>query len=116
MSVWGGILNRFRRWHPPVGNDRAADDWRTGDLAVCITGGSWTHLWSGMRVDGPKEGELLRVVAVGFGMGHHALTFHGGGSWWTAVCFRKVRPNNREACDPRFAQLIRKHSREGVDA
>lgn len=107
------LINRLRRpkWVPPIGPRRADDDWQTGDLAECVDGGSaWIRLRDGCPVSyGPKRGDIMRGIGVGMSeFGFQALALEGTGEWWVAECFRKIRPLNREACKPAFADLMKR--------
>lgn len=123
MSGHGGILGFIHRmfgrepkYVPPIGNGFEHDDWRVGDLAECVRTGDWYRIADGQPMTGPRFGQILRVAGIGMTGGWHWLAFEGVEQLFTAECFLKIRPNQREACTPAFAQLIRKHSREGVDA
>lgn len=116
MSRLGGIINRLR-CRLALSARRATDDWQAGDLAVCIDTRLWIDLATGCNVPGPKNGDLMRVAAIKLAHGAVFLKFIGiPNEWFAASSFLKVRPEQREACTPAFAQLLRKHSREGVDA
>lgn len=123
MSLWGGIFNRIgqafgrkAKWVPVSGNGLEHDDWRVGDLAQCVAKGVWQRVSNGQTAGGPIYGQILRVTHVGMCEGWHFLGFEGVAEFYVAECFLKIRPNQCDACTPAFAQLIRKHSREGVDA
>lgn len=117
MSLRTIISRAFgRQWVPPLGDGRAADDWRVGDLAVCIVPSYvWTNFRTGHRCGGPDAGVVLRVAAVEIREGWHVLGFPGNLEWWTAECFRRVDPRQREACKPAFADQM-KRLRPVVDA
>lgn len=94
------------------------DDWQVGDLAVSVgpTGkpGSWT------AKGGPRKGSIQRVADLVVGHGWTALLFDGypAPHWtrgWNANCFRKVRPDEQQACEPEFVQLL-KRSEQKVSA
>ena len=114
-----GIVNRLigrkPKWVPPMGSGKEHDDWRVGDLATCRAKGQWHRLESGQACNGPRFGDLLRVSNVGMSQGWHWLEFEGVGDAWTAECFRKIRPNQRQACTEGF-KLRMKGLRPKVDA
>jgi hypothetical protein len=109
MSIRGFIdrLTGKSKWVPPQGNGLEHDDWQRGDLAVRIAKGEWYGLEDGRRVAGPEFGELLRVSCVRMDQGWHILAFEGTAHFWTAECFRKVRPQQREACDQSFIRKMK---------
>lgn len=103
-------------YQPKRGNGRATDDWQSGDLAKCVRSGPWQRMCDGQLVDyGPRMCQILRVCAVTMTEGHHALAFHGLRDLWTAENFRKIRPNNRDACTITFKRQM-KDCRPRVDA
>ena len=74
-------------------------DWARGDLALCVRGGTWMRRHTGViHSDGPKTGDILRVVSV---LVNYGLQF----SEYPNLCgpeflrgfnpsrFRKIRPS-----------------------
>jgi hypothetical protein len=100
-------LGRKPKWQAPTCNGLEHDDWRIGDLAQCTMRGEWHRLIDGQPVDGPRFGQVLRVSAVGMFNGWHGLEFEAFGGTWVAEAFLKIRPQQREACTPEFACMIK---------
>jgi hypothetical protein len=97
------------RWRP-------LDDWLSGDLAECISGGPWERVTDGQPVEhGPRMCQIFRVAEVVVQDGHLALAFDGLDDLWLADYFRKIRPNQRQACAPWFKAKM-KRLRPTVDA
>lgn len=90
------------------------DDWQAGDLAECLES-RWLIVSTGDKCEGPSLGQILRVEAVDEADGLKGLAFEGLNYWWAAACFRKIRPQQREACSPAFADKM-KRLRPMVDA
>ena len=93
-------------------------DWQVGDLAVCVNRKrihcGHTDIHNGDFL--PEGNSALRVVAVG-----RARTYTGtaarcgcveltleNGSAGVASRFRKIRPDEHEACEPEFVTLLKK--------
>lgn len=90
------------------------EDWRVGDLAVCLYG-NWAHALS----DDPARGEINRVSFVCDGVDHSGrIRTYGLGfvdksqsHAWATTCFRKVRPDTTEA-EEEFTALIKRPVRQ----
>lgn len=91
---------------PPPERGPINEDCQAGDLAVCISDGSWYP-----ACDGPKKDQTYLVVQVVPGHyqnGHPAWGLglrEYPGFWWEAQSFRKVRPVHK-ACDADFRERI----------
>ena len=88
-------------------------DWQIGDLAVCIEGGDW---FSFEKQDfdgiGPELGSVHKVTFVSIQHGGVALDFaEWPDEWFWADAFRKIRPDEHEACEPEFVTLIKRAKR-----
>lgn len=104
------FIDRLRgapKWDAPEGNGLEHDDWRVGDLAECATSKEWIRHMDGCVVDGPRKGLLLRVCDVSMIDNWHCLAFEGWDHWWTAECFLKIRPSQRQACQPWFKRMVK---------
>ena len=89
-----------------------SDDWQVGDLAVCIKSGQWAHIVGGMASSGPAYGEIRAVRRVGQWRSYIVLWLEGYdgdcvNEAFTAVRFRKVRPDN-EPCEEEFVTLLKR--------
>jgi hypothetical protein len=90
-------------------------DWAVGDLAVCVNNEALP--WSS-NADYRKlvVGQVYRVS----GLRPHPITLglHVSGidSVWGLSCdrFRKIRPDEREACEPEFVTLLQRIKRKEV--
>jgi len=109
--IWPFRRRKKQKPLPPIN-----EDWRAGDLAECIKGGSWPP-----GIAGPAAGQICRVTDVIAGRltvsGDPAfgLSLFGFMHFFHAEAFRKLRPVH-EACDVGFAALIKRPRREGIDA
>lgn len=112
--IWPFRRRRKQKPLPPIN-----EDWRAGDLAECISEGSWS--FESSLEDGPAKGQICRVTKVvaghlfGTDQPAYGLGFVGFGYFYRASDFRKLRPVH-EACDVGFAALIKRPKREGIDA
>jgi hypothetical protein len=92
-------------------------DWQVGDLAVCINAGPL--LFNGRLSNGGGllvEGRTYRVVALivredqpwaGIAC---LVTDDADGHDGFATCrFRKIRPDEHEACEPEFVTLLKRN-------
>lgn len=94
-------------------------DWQVGDLAVCVNGDPNPLAPERPR---PKQGATYRVRAI-TSTGYdpfaqtwtHGLALDGLGSDYAPSRFRKIRPDERKACEPEFVTLL-KRSRKTVPA
>jgi len=93
-----------------------ADQWQPGDQAECIVAGRW-YRGGIIPNTGPQLGEI-RVVCSVVESSHcvtgEPATFLGFSRYsgvFVSSGFRKVRPraDEREAAEPEFAKLLRKH-------
>lgn len=117
MSLWSRLFGR-KPAAPPIVDDRRCmnEDWRAGDLAVCVV----DTFFPG-TVHDPRRDELLRVtdltegVAFGSNCLIYGLSFEGRPShiFWQAQCFRKVRPAH-EAADAEFCAEVRRRAKGRV--
>lgn len=71
-------------------------DWQKGDLALCIKQGPWLDNNGNLHTDGPRSGEVCRVIAVltldgelGLALCEHPFDLFG---CFTARRFRKITP------------------------
>ena len=64
-----------------------SDEWRAGDLALCIKQGDWISAPSDPNNDGPIAGQILTVKVVVAGHGVIALGF----AEWEPALFRSTR-------------------------
>ena len=91
-------------------------DWQVGDLAVRVetscSGGHW-----GQNSEAPI-GSVLRVVGLRRGPfcdcdAPLALLFEGGSErGGCCLAYRKIRPDEREACEPEFVTLLQRIKRK----
>lgn len=113
------FFDLFRRQKPPQTPFRlpdSTDDWKVGDIAICVQQQPWLTL-NGLIVRGPDDGQSLPVFEVVLFGGAQFLIFEQFlPNFYHAAAFVKVRPDERKACDPAFNKLIRKRSRERIDA
>lgn len=94
------------------------EDWRVGDLALCLHSG-----WVPPDPAHPRAGDLLRVSAISDGVAigtNHlisALGFEGKpvDQFWSCFGFRKVRPDQTAATDD-FTALIKRPIHKPVGA
>jgi hypothetical protein len=104
----------FKRKPTPLNPGPINEDWKAGDLAECIVGGTAGHAWLGQDgdvYDGPERGDVLSVVGVYAGSGLSGdgwfLDLKGLKNGFAARCFRKVPPLNSEA-DAEFTARIKR--------
>lgn len=114
MSFFSRLFGRNQR--QLTDGRKLSEDWKVGDLAVCLI----DRWWPGTASD-PKKGDLLRVSCVSEGIvtGRDylviGLRFESKPQhiFWNNINFRKVRPD-LEPAEATFAALIKKRRR--VDA
>lgn len=97
-----------------------ADDWKVGDLALCVRGGGG-KLRNAFKLSGKgyseahkgcvTEGAVYTVRAVrptdgGLGLGLKEID-----GPWCASRFRKIRPDEHEDCEPEFVELLNRIKR-----
>lgn len=89
---------------------RSDEDWQAGDLAVCIADN-----WTEQLPENPKIDDLLRVRHVC--ADNRFLHFEGKPDryHWTAVAFRKVRPDTEPAADEDWVEQLQ-HLKRKVPA
>jgi hypothetical protein len=107
-------VRQFLSWLGNGFKHLPTDDWQPGDLAECMES-RWLIIATGMKCDGPRMGQILRVDAVDEVDGLVGLSFEGLDFWWAAACFRKVKPRQTEACDKWFKKQLQ-NMRPTVDA
>ena len=89
----------FRRKPAPMPDKRGwNEDWRVGDLALCVT-----DAWTDFIVNAPLPGQVLTVTELREGPAVNGeglvsgLAFEGRPFFWHCAGFRKLRPNERAA-------------------
>lgn len=109
-----GLLSRLfgrKPAPPPPVIDRRdnSEDWRVGDLAVCLVDGEWEPVDTG-----PRIGDVRRVSGIEERVGHVSkallvcLTFgEFPGFAYSSASFRKIRPD-AEPCEEEFTALIKR--------
>jgi hypothetical protein len=85
-------------------------DWQVGDMAVSIGRQNRDNWWA---KGGPPKGTILPVDAVVVTADWTALVFNQFPSphftrGWQHYCFRKIRPDEHEACEPEFITLLKR--------
>jgi len=97
-----------------------ANDWQVGDLAVCVDDGPCAPIVPGRRVLPPvliAKGATYRVIGLRPSRisAGPALSLEGvDGSdtqsgAYGAWRFCKIRPDEREACEPEFVTLLKRN-------
>lgn len=93
----------------------ASDDWSVGDLAVCVEAEFYNR--DGSPASGPELGGVYTVTDIGTAI--EGFTWIGidgfGDLGMDARQFRKIRPDQHEACESEFVTLL-KRSRNRVVA
>jgi hypothetical protein len=96
-------------------------DWQVGDLAACIKKDAWRTFPTGRPAEGPAYDTVHRVRRVGIfpldGKAVLWLEAWPGDNFrnsFTAARFRKIRPDEREACEPEFVTLLQRIKRKEV--
>ena len=92
----------------PPQEPKLSEDWKVGDLAVCVVSGDWDAR------DGwvPTEGKVYKVIDVSkgttaFGVVIFGLVFtESPYCCWDNTAFRKVPPRKEEAADLAFRALF----------
>lgn len=109
MSFFGRLFGR----KPAAPDLRVSNDWRAGDLAVCIAVPDYSH-WLGRPV--PNQGEVCRVTAVYEGVvtiGLHIgspcffLRLEGYPHGYSTFAFRKA-VEDTEPAEAEFTALIKR--------
>jgi hypothetical protein len=95
------------------------DDWKVGDLALCIKQGQWQRITTGIRHNkGPRCGEVCTVTGVFVKDGYIALALaewpraSGYGYGYIACRFRKVTPPEADEFDREVIDLMTKQPAE----
>jgi hypothetical protein len=90
-------------------------DWQVGDLALCVND-------SPCAIYGPVpyvKGRIYTVASVRFGT-DKTTGVQGEGLkmaeikaryWRRSDCFRKIRPDEHQACEPEFITLLKRTKR-----
>jgi hypothetical protein len=89
------------------------NDWQVGDLALCVvTSGRKVH-----KGDGCRKGRIYRVIGTAVDwVGNLGIVLDGKRSdhpsgAFLATAFRKIRPDEHEACEPEFVTLLKRAKR-----
>jgi hypothetical protein len=99
-------------------------DWQVGDLAVCVDDGPHPQEPDRAGLTLVRTGGFYRVSGIGVSEFYNCtvLTFDGidghldtSTGFYAAWRFRKIRPDEQEACEPEFVTLI-KRSKQRVSA
>jgi hypothetical protein len=91
----------------------AMSDWQVGDLALCVgttPAGRWMGQATGVTIDGPTSGQVLRVVKITHG--GDGLRFAEFDRSFHRDRFRKILPDAHEACEEEFVTLLRRTKRK----
>jgi hypothetical protein len=97
-------------------------DWQVGDLVVCVDAAPkpWNDIPQLAALKRLEIGRTYRVSAIGLvgSWSGPTIMLHGCtstydhlGMGWTASRFRKIRPDERKACEPEFVTLIKRAKR-----
>lgn len=90
-------------------------DWQVGDLALCVVkpkpDPGITSGWS------PAVGSTYTVMEVARDMRGVVLNFFEDAAYdpycgFDAFCFRKIRPDKHEDCEPEFVELLNRVKRK----
>jgi hypothetical protein len=89
-------------------------DWQAGDLAMCVIDGGWFgHIHGSLPSIFPEKNAVYRVVKV---RPRDQITFlyfaEIDGKGWNAAAFRKIRPDEHEACEPEFVTLLKRSKKQ----
>jgi len=95
-----------------------ADDWTRGDLALCITSGTWSAVYgSSIPTDYPKRGHVYDVADVDFDDRDGELVLVLS-PWlrdeWQASAFIKVTPKGEDEEDREVIEIMRGKQKEEV--
>ena len=88
--------------------------WQVGDLALCVDATLRPYSYEAHKLE---QGRVYTVFGVVIGpcTGRAALMISASNYPCTADRFRKIRPDEREACEPEFSKLLLR-SKPKVDA
>jgi hypothetical protein len=90
-------------------------DWQVGDLALCLADhGDWVGMSYGAVVKGPENGAVSRVIEIGYA--GDGLKFAEFGHFFHRDRFRKIRPDEHEACEPEFVTLLKRVKAPAIEA
>lgn len=83
-------------------------DWNIGDLALCVEAGDWFDADNEVFDSfGPEVGSVCTVEGFGECNGRMSLLLiEWPADEFTASAFRKMRPDEQEACEPEFVTLL----------
>ena len=92
-------------------------DWQVGDLALVVGAKLGPGDWR--CKGGPKAGCVVVIEGVIPGPGWLALVPAGYRSThftrgWGSESFRKIRPDEHEACEPEFVTLLKRAKHERI--
>jgi hypothetical protein len=95
-----------------------SEDWKVGDLALCIDGRPNPGI---KRNVGIEVGRTYRVAGLTAGPTKHdlygtspcgllieGLLSGGRGGAFSCLRFRKIRPDEHEDCEPEFVELLKR--------
>jgi hypothetical protein len=108
-------MRRKRNDLPPLHHHQSKEarmsDWQVGDLARAT--GAKREDFPNMRFVGRADGKIRRVAGVVHVGDSVGLIFEGWPSChstgsWNALSFRKIRPDEHDACEPEFAELLKR--------
>ena len=92
--------------------------WEVGDLALCIEPNGFFDDATGMNSLGPDPvlKGIYQVTGLVMEESMPCLVFEEfPGDWYDPRCFRKIKPDAHEGCEPEFVTLL-KHSKKRIDA
>lgn len=93
-----------------------ADDWKVGDLALCVKVGDWLRAGTNVKSTGlpdyPKAGGVYRVRSVGYGQHWLALWLEElpgeqPGDAFAAIRFVKITPPAADEFDREVIEQMR---------
>lgn len=90
-------------------------DWQVGDLALCVASGRRTregcvYTIADVLIPGsidPEDGRTDDMLLLRFSQ----LIPNPRGEWSGENRFRKIRPDEHEACEPEFVTLLKRAKR-----
>lgn len=88
-------------------------DWQVGDLALCLE----IEMNTGTVPSGLRVGGVYTVAGVVCHRDQTGLVLEDYPSWhpseaWCASSFRKILPDEQEACEPEFVTLLKRSKRK----
>jgi hypothetical protein len=111
MGKFVGYFFGHRRKGPIPTPPDSPVQWQAGDIAVCVTTGTWRSKITYEAVDGPAFGEMNRVAAVNLYDGSQMLRFNRYPNiGYAAYLFHKLQPKADEAsgASSEFIKQIKK--------